>query len=151
MRELSWRSIAEVEAELDRLEKSPLETHGIWSFAQILNHLALSAEYATGENTLLIPKDVPANDRPELGRKFFDRMVRTGKFPGVQNSAAPSVREEGDPAREMTRLRRALGNLKRPTDKIHAHFFFGELTRDEWEIWMAMHSAHHLSFVTIKG
>jgi len=145
-RELVLRSIPELEAELDRLETAYVETCGVWSFAQILHHLALSAEWANGESVGILPDTLPKLDRPELGQKFFQRMVRSGKFPQIENSAAPHKREEGDIAKEIAYLRRSLEKFKNEPGQSPVHFFFGELTRDQWATWIAFHAGHHLAF-----
>src|SRR5205809_727732 len=43
-RELRFKNFEEVRAELARLEQGPVETTGVWSYAQILDHCAASLE-----------------------------------------------------------------------------------------------------------
>ncbi|MBL8021718.1 MAG: DUF1569 domain-containing protein [Leptospirales bacterium] len=149
-RDLVLTTMPELEKELDRLASGPVETAGVWSFAQILEHIAASLEWANGEKSGFLPDGIPMVD-PALGKKFFARMVRSGKIPtGVQNDAAPSTRQEGDPLAQMARCKKALARFLGFSGTRPQHPFFGFLDESEWKTWAAMHSSHHLSFADLK-
>ncbi|MCE9598692.1 MAG: DUF1569 domain-containing protein [Spirochaetia bacterium] len=149
-RNLVCTSIPELEQELDRLSGGAVKTSGLWSFAQILDHIARSIEWANGQKSGFLPDDVPMVD-PALGKKFFSRMVRSGKIPtGVQNEASPSTREEGDWQAQMARCKAALATFVKFSGKRPQHPFFGFLEESEWVTWAAMHSSHHLSFADLQ-
>lgn len=150
-RDLTYRSLEEVEAGLDELEGREIETLGRWSFFQILEHLAAGAEWACGEHGFA-PPEGGLEASPEFKRKMFDRMLRSGKMKaGFPNPAAPDEYAEGDAAAEMRRLRAALTRLKTYSGPFPEHLVFGVLDADEWRVWCAMHCAHHLSFARIKN
>ncbi len=146
-RELRFKTIAEVEAELDRLEGRQVRTTGVWSFAQILEHIAEGTWWALSEGEMFAAADGVFNAKPELKRKLFERMVRSGTMPvGFINPAAPTARVEGDPAPAFKRLREGLARLKTYGGPYPEHPVFGTLSTEEWKTWCAMHCAHHLNF-----
>ena len=145
-RTLVFGSVEHVLAELDRLGAGPVTTTGVWSFAQILDHLREGAEWAMAR----APESYRSEGQllsPEVGRRFYERMVRAGKMRGgVNNPQAPQVRTEGDAAAALLKLRMALAELRDYGGPHPVHAFFGPLTREEWQVWNVLHCAHHLGF-----
>lgn len=149
-RDLVLNTIPELKAELERLGNGTVETYGVWSFAQILEHIAASIEWANGEASGFLPDGIPMVD-PALGKKFFARTARSGKIPtGVQNEAAPATRVEGDASAQLARCQKALDAFLTFHGKRPQHPFFGFLEESEWAKWAVMHSSHHLSFADLK-
>ena len=146
-RTLSFKTLDEAITEIESFRDREVKTHGVWSFYQILNHLALGAEWAMNQPSGFTPEEPGPAMKPSLQRKFFDRMVRTGKMKdGFQNPASPTVRVEGDAAAELERLLSALTELKNYSGPHPDHIVFGQLSTAEWQLWCAMHCAHHLGF-----
>ena len=153
-RDLRFKTLSEVEAELDRLDGQAIETTGKWSFYQILDHIAAGAEWAMSETPRGFAETGGSADlKPEIKRKFYERIARSGKIQaGVPNPNAPDEFEDGDAAAQMTRLRAALGRLKSHTAPFpDEHPFLGKLAPDEWRVWCAAHCAHHLGYARIRG
>lgn len=146
-RELKIRSLKELSQELDFLTDRKVQTHGVWSFYQILNHLKLSLLWASGEKVAFLPENsIP---RPELGRKLFARMANSGRVPSMVNELSPKTRQEGDAAQEMKELKKALKKFQEFSGRRPTHPLFGEFRSEEWELWAAIHCSHHLGFASV--
>lgn len=144
MRNLRFPTVAEGLAELDRIEKAGARTTGLWSEAQIYEHLAHSFEFSISK----YPSLVPAFIRKTLGRLIFARMRSKGFMAsGSPNPAAPKVREEGDANAVLKRLRNAIKQFEAYSGPMAEHPFFGKLTKDEFAHLHAMHMANHLAFL----
>ena len=145
-RTLSFKNLDEVLGDLENLTGKEVKTHGTWSFYQILNHLAIGAEWAMNLKDDFTPAE-KVEIKPALGRKLFERMVKSGKMKdGFVNPASPQQREEGDEGKELERLKQAVSGLKNYNGEHPPHLVFGELSDDEWRVWCAIHCAHHLGF-----
>lgn len=146
-RELSFQSIDDILAELDRLTAGEPQTTGLWSPAQIFEHLSEGVRWAMNQPSPGFTTDAPILSS-ELGRKFYERMVRAGKMrQNVQNPNAPTEREDRPWGPALQDFRKALGDFRDYAGPHPIHAFFGELTSAEWQTWNLIHCAHHLGFV----
>lgn len=150
-RAVDFHSTEDLLADLDLLARGPVRTTGLWSFAQILEHLSEGMLWAMNQPVPSYSSETPLMD-PSLGRKFFERMVRKWKMPAnVQNPRAPQEREEKDYQAVLARTRELVAELATYGGPHPAHAFFGELTSDEWRTWNFLHFANHLQYVEPAG
>ena len=146
-RELTFQNLDEVVAEAERLASGEVRTTGNHSFGQILNHLALSQDVATGR---VVGPAPPFFMR--LMMPFMKRMIINPKplKPGVKLPAKGEAffwpDQEFDVPSALQRLKESTEyyNSQGPLEK---HPFFGKLTRDECDQLNCRHAALHLSFV----
>lgn len=145
MRQLRFKTIQDGLAELDQLQKArSVRTTGLWSEAQIFEHLAFAFEFSISQYPGLVPFVI----RKTIGRLVFNRMRKKGFMaPGSPNPAAPKVREEGDAKKALKRLRTAISDFQSHSGSMAEHPFFGTLTKDEYAHLHAMHMADHLAFL----
>lgn len=145
-RDLRFEDTDQLLAELDRLGSGPVRTTGLWSFSQILEHLRDGVYWALNRDPAAYRSNGPVIEA-EAGRRFYERMVRSGKMrAGVDNPNAPRTREEGDHRLPLRELRVAIQELESYSGPFPVHTFFGVLSADEWRIWNRLHCAHHLSY-----
>ena len=144
-RELKFDTLSDLRSELKSLGDSPVRTTGVWSFYQILNHLALGVEWAMLEDKTFLTVDPVLT--AERARKLWERTRRIGRLSTrVQNPSAPTAREEGPEAQELKRLLGTLDRLEGYADPHPVHPLFGELSQQDWVAWVLLHCAHHLGF-----
>ncbi len=143
-RPLHFETIADIAAEVERLDKSKLTTLGNWSGGQILRHLASAMT-----DSLDGPRFRLAWPMRLLGRLVKGRMLKSPMSPGFQlkNQSAralvpPSTSwEEG-----LTLFRQAALRLQTETPR-QPHAFFGPLTPEQWQRLHCRHAELHLSFL----
>lgn len=146
-REVAFQSLDEVVAEAERLAAGEVRVVGNHTFAEILNHLAISQNAATGRVT---PPPPP----------FFMKLMRPLIKPMVFNSKPlkpgiklPASGESFFWPDKQIETAAALANLKESTDYYNAngplpkHPFFGTVSRSESDSFNCRHAALHLSFV----
>jgi Protein of unknown function (DUF1569) len=147
-RELKFNSFEGALAELDQLEKGPVQTTGLWSFYQILIHCAESLEFCVRR----YPSEAPWVIRATVGRLAFKELMKMGYFkPGMVNPRAPRKREEGDERSALVRLRKAILDFQVYTGPMATHPFFGKIARQDFEKYQLMHLAHHLGHAQLKA
>lgn len=146
-RQLSFQSIDEVVAEVERLSSGDVRTTGNHSFGQILNHLALSHDVSTGRATAPPPPWFMKVMMP-----LMKRMVINSKplKPGIKLPA------KGEaffwPDKEID-VQSAVEYFKDSVDyyksngPLEIHPFFGKLTSEQSDGLILRHAALHLGFV----
>ena len=152
-RKLRFESLAELEAEVDRLAAGDVECLGNWSLGQILSHLARVMLVAVGETPLrppLISRLIGFFFRPLLKRWLLETGMPAGiphrGIPVVGRSQAASSQVADasiTTAEGLTELKTALGRY-RSTHDLSQHPLFGN-RREDWG-----HAELHLSFVVPK-
>ncbi|MCE9600027.1 MAG: DUF1569 domain-containing protein [Spirochaetia bacterium] len=145
VRELRFSNLTEVEGELDRLVRArDVQTSGVWSYSQILNHTAETIEHSMSR----YPQLMPAVIRKTVGHWFFERMARRGYMEkGKFNPSAPKKHADGDEAAAMKRLRQALKTFRSYEGSMAVHPIYDQLKKSDFEKLHSMHIANHLSFV----
>ncbi len=155
-RELSFGSIDELGAELDRLEAAGaagnLGHTGNWTPGEILDHLA---NFWTCTLDGFPPGKVPMPIRL-LAQVLFKKKAVTGsppppgfKIPAKMDGAF-SPREGVTFEQGMEALRTCIMRTQNGDAYTPASPLFGKLTRDEWIRINLGHCAMHLSFVSIN-
>jgi len=146
-RELSFQSLDEVSAEVERLASGDVRVTGAHSFGQILNHLALTHDVTTG-----LKQAPPPPFFMKLLLPLMKRMVINSKplKPGIKLPAKgesffwPS--KEFDIPTALQHFCDSVQNYQR-NGPLEKHPFFGNLTREENNELQCRHAALHLSFV----
>ncbi len=146
-RELSFNSMDEVIAEVDRLASGEVRTRGNRSFGQILNLLALGQDAASGR---AVPPPPPFFMR--LMMPLMKGMIINAKplKPGIK--LPPKGEEFFWPDREID-VAEGVKIFKESLDyynehgPLEKHPFFGKLTKEQNDQMNRRHAALHLSFV----
>lgn len=154
-RELSFASLDELSAELDRLEAANaagnLGHTGNWTPAQIIDHLA---------NFWTCSLDgFPGGKPPLLLRVvcqlFFKKGGKAGNQPPpgfkIPKEAPHFQPREGVTFEQATEaLRTCIERVKRGDSYVPASPLFGKLTGEEWTRMHLGHCGMHLSFISIN-
>ena len=146
-RELRFQNLDEVVAEVERLASGEVRTTGNHTFGQILNHLALSHDVATGR--------VQAPPPPffmKLMMPLMKRMVINSKplKPGVKLPAKGEAFFWPDKDFDVPT---AVDYFKQSVDYYQAngplekHPFFGKISKADCDELNCRHAALHLGFV----
>lgn len=143
-RAVRYRDLAEFRDEAEQLAATEVRTLGNWSYAQILEHLAKTANSAF---------DGFGFQAPWFARKLISPLVKNwiltkGMSPGFKlpkngKSLIPEPLEMGA---ALANLRAALGRFDRETPS-QPHPFFGALASQEWIALTLRHAEMHMSFV----
>lgn len=143
-RNLYFNSLDDALEELASLERfRAVETTGIWSYYQILTHLADYLESSMNNFSWMQPLSM----RRTIGRANFHKLKQAGKMDsGLANPSTPKVREEGDEKAALQRLRRMIEEYRKFIGEHPEHPFYGLLTREDWDFLHRIHMAHHLGF-----
>lgn len=145
-RELSFSSLDEAISDAERLAHSEVRTTGNHSFGQILKHLALSLDMATGE--IIAP-------RPPIWMRmmmpFMKGMILNG--PAKPGFKLPKKSESFFWPAEPIDAQEAMAHFKKAAATYNAkgplpvHPVFGEATREQNDRLNITHCSMHLSFV----
>lgn len=146
-RDVKFHDLDEVIAEAERLASGEVRTTGNHSFGQILNHLALSQDVASGRAVappppLLMRLMMPLMRRMVINSKPLNPGIR---LPAKGESFFWPDKEFDVPS--------ALQSLKDSVEyyqthgPLEKHPFFGKLTKQEGLELSCRHAALHLSFV----
>ena len=148
MSELRFRTLSQAEEHLERIEKAPAyKATGLWSEAQIFDHLANSFENSVSG----YPGLLPAVLRKTIGRMIFRSQQKNGFMkPGSPNPNAPKVRAEGDAKQALKRLRKAIVQFKAHDGEMAVHPAFDRLSKDEFSHLHAMHMANHFEHIHLE-
>jgi len=146
-REVTFRSVDEIVADARQLASGEVRVNGNHSFGQILHHLALSHDVASGK--LSAP---PPPLFMKLMMPLIRRMVINAKplKPGIKLPAKGEAffwpDKEFDVPTSLQYLEESVENYK-TNGPLETHPFFGKLTRAEADQLTCRHAALHLSFV----
>jgi hypothetical protein len=148
-RELRFRSLDDLEAELSRIESAErrgvLRTLGNWTPGQILGHLATWVGFTYEGNPLRPPWLIRMVLKGRKGRYLGEGLpagVRIPKVPGGTLGTDPLPFDEG-----LVRYRTRLEQLRRETP-VRPNVIFGPLTHEEWIRLHLRHAELHLGFLT---
>ncbi|MCB1156760.1 MAG: DUF1569 domain-containing protein [Leptospiraceae bacterium] len=147
-RDLRFQNLNDALEELDRLENARVNTTGLWSFYQILNHCAELIEFSMTEYpyagffAFLV--------RKLYGKIALQKMIKNGYMKsGYPNPFAPKRREEGDVKQAARRLRNAIFSFRDFSGTFAVHPIFDRMEKETWEKLHAMHIANHFGFVHV--
>jgi len=144
-RQLHFRSLDDIAAEVQRLASVPVVTTGSWTFPQILEHLAAGMRASIEGFSFNAPWWARTLVAPLVKNSFLTKPMKPGfKLPAVarQLLPRPDVRlDEG-----LASFWQGLQRLRTETARA-PHPFVGQLTREEWNLLTQRHCELHLSFV----
>ena len=165
-RSLSFGSLDDATAEVDRLLASGYRRAGRWTLGQNLDHLSGLLE---GSLDGFPPFPLPLRPVMFLARPIFRRGIlkaaRTGSMPAglptapylqpgkgelVAPSAEPAAATDADRA-AADRFRRAAGRVRDHAGEFAPSPVAGRLSGDQWRGVHAVHAAHHLGFLVPAG
>ncbi|MEM9367826.1 MAG: DUF1569 domain-containing protein [Planctomycetota bacterium] len=149
-RELSFDNLDAAVADAERLSAGEVRTTGNHSFAEIMRHLALTHDMATGKLVAPRPPFYMRLLMPFLKGFILRGPVRPGfKLPRASEEFFwPDT--EIDVASALQYLRESVDNYKR-VGPLAIHPMFGKLSREQVDRLNASHCAMHLSFVHPVG
>ena len=146
-RELEFKTLEQVVADVDQLVSGEVRTTGNHSFGQILNHLALSQDVSSGRAT-----PPPPPFFMKLMLPLMRMMVINSKplKPGIQ------LPKQGEaffwPDKEID-VPTGAAYFKESTEyylsngPVEKHPFFGKMTKQQADELNCRHASLHLSFV----
>ena len=146
-RELSFNSLADAVAEVERLASGEVRTTGNHSFGQIIEHLALSLDVGAGRLTAPKPPFFMKLMMPLIRRMVLnDKPLEPGVKLPAQGEAFFWPDKEFNVSEALDHLKDSVSHYQKhgPLEK---HPFFGNLTREQSEDLNIRHAALHLSFV----
>ncbi len=142
-RELRFKNFEEVRAELARLEQGPVETMGVWSYSQILDHCAASLENSMKGLEREMSWWQKYVKGPFAARVTASRGYISAGIKGNPQTAL-AIRVEGDEKAAMVKLRQALKDFEKFEGKLSLHPRLGKLNKKMWYHFHAMHIANHI-------
>lgn len=142
-RTLDFRSVAEVQDEVDRLHKGGYDKTENWDLAQACDHLRFFIEGSLDGPRYHVPWLFKALfGRMALRRILSQRRVKRGMPTAQKPLPAPG----GDEAVAVEQLKQVLGRFESHTGEFHPSPFFGRMTPQQWRDLHLIHCAHHLGF-----
>ncbi len=154
-RELSFASLDELSAELDRLDAAEaagnLGHTGNWTPAQIIEHIGIFWTHSLDG----FPPGRPPLPMRVLVQLFFKKSAAQGKQPptGIKlpkQAAYFLPKDDAQFAHSMEKLRTCIERVRRGDSYVPASPLFGKLARDEWTRMHLGHCGMHLSFISIN-
>jgi hypothetical protein len=146
-RELSFKTLKEARAELNRLEKGPVLTTGNWSYYQILDHLQINAAYSMTSFPSLRSWWL----RRSVGPMILGVILKQKSLPSGTGSITklnPIVK--GNQKKALAELRKTLTDLEKHTGPWAEHPIFGKMNKEKWLRLTSLHIANHLGWAKLK-
>lgn len=144
-RTVSYASLQEIVDDATRLTAAEAPTTGNWSKGQIFEHLARLMDRTLDGFDFKMPWPIRM-----IGIYYFKpRIIKHGMKAGFQLSGAPKKALSPDPVEDqagLEHLKAAIHRLETESQR-HASPFFGELTREEWNLLHRRHAELHMSFI----
>lgn len=142
-RELSFESLQDVLADVERLVASPsTRTLGNWSLGELLNHLTMTM------NNSIDGFQVKAPFFVRMIAPFFKKSALKKITPGIKlpkSAETKALPPSSSLYESLQEFRKAVQRTMMETMEA-AHPAFGRMTHDEWMQLHLRHSEMHLSF-----
>ncbi len=143
-REVTYKTLEEIEREVERIANEQTTVTGNWSEGQILQHLARTFQMSFEGATFKLPLFI------RIMAGFMKNKWLKGPMPAgfqlpADNPLRPNnrvSREEG--AREMQQIFARLARGEKMTQRSPA---FGKMTHEDWIRLHLIHCGLHLSFI----
>ena len=157
-RKLRFESMADLEAEVERLATADVRCLGNWSLGQIFSHLARVMLIAVGDTPIrppLISRLIGFVLRPLLKRWLLETGIPAGiphkgiPVVGRSKEASSQVADASITTEEGLAELQAAINRYNSTEDLCPHPLFGSSRRD-WDRFNLRHAELHLSFVVPK-
>jgi hypothetical protein len=144
-RQLQFQTIADILADVERLNQGKVKPLGNWSGGQILKHLAIVMNGSIDG----APMRTPWYWRL-MGRLMKSRILNKGMSPGFQlkgRAADALVPPDTITWEEGLQLFRQAAQRQQNETKREPSPFLGPMTRDDWDRLHCRHAELHLSFL----
>jgi len=149
-RDLRFKSFDDAREELKKLGEGPVETHGLWSYFQILTHCAASMERTMAG----LEPNISWWRKHILGPIAYRKIILDGLFPiGIKGNPQIALdhREEGDTTKALARLHKAMEDFEKFEGKFSIHPRLGRLDKNQWLRFHSLHMANHLGYAHPKN
>ena len=143
-RTLRFANLTDAINDAEQLVSRGHRTVGRWTLAQICNHLSSSIGYTTDGYP---GKSAPWIVRQTVGRAVRAVMLSTGRI--MEGAPLPATYRPAvtlDASAAVAELRNAIERFGSSQSDCKPHPFLGLMSRQTWERFHCIHSAHHLSF-----
>ncbi|MGY4830713.1 DUF1569 domain-containing protein [Sphaerotilaceae bacterium SBD11-9] len=133
---------------LAALKTQPAHSTGAWDLAHVLHHAAQSVEYSLQGFPALKPGWFRASVGPAAATVFSARG-RMNHALAEPIPGAPEIAQAQALAPAVDRAIAALQAFERYTGRLHPHFAYGELSKDDYRRAHLMHFANHWQEVVV--
>lgn len=144
-RTLTYATLQEIIDDATRLTAADAPTTGNWSNGQIFDHLARLMDYSLDGFSFQLPWLFRV-----LGKHYFkSRILKNGMLPGINlkgDSSKALLPDTVDEQAGLEHLRHAIQRLISEPQRFPSPFF-GELSREEWDLLHRRHAELHMSFI----
>ena len=149
-RQVSYENFDDLLADAESLAGQQVETLGNWSFAQILEHLAISLEGSIDGLPFKAPWPMRVVGKLFLKNKFLNGALPPGFQ--IPDSARPVVYPDEAITVEasLEHLRRAIARCRNEPGRA-SHPLLDNLSQDEWDRFSLRHAELHMSFIRPAG
>jgi hypothetical protein len=146
-RQLSFKTLKEAGAELNRLERGPVLTTGNWSYYQILDHLQINAAYSM----TAFPSLKSWWMRRLAGPMILGVILKQDSLPAGTGAFLPvNPNARGNQKKALADLRKTLNALGKHKGPWAEHPLFGKKNREKWLRLTSLHLANHLGWAKLK-
>ena len=141
---LSTTSIIEaIDSLMSPLSLQSLMKQGEWSAYKVFVHCAQSVDYSISG----YPLHKSDLFKETLGKTAFSAFKAKRKMHhnlAEEIPGAGSIEESGDVLKALAQLKLSLQNFQEYKGELKAHFAYGPLTKEEYELAHAMHFVNHM-------
>ncbi|WP_058300665.1 DUF1569 domain-containing protein [Gorillibacterium timonense] len=144
MNNVHFASLDEVKKELSSLEGYGVIQTKQWPLYEILAHCAQTIEYSMTGYPVLKPKLV----RKTIGRVAIRKFLKQGYMKHDLTAHVPGgakIRRQGTAEEGIELLLKAIDAFQAYKGPLAPHLIFGELSKEEYDLYFAMHIADHFS------
>jgi hypothetical protein len=144
-RQLHFDSVAEILADVERLNAGPIKALGNWSPGQVVQHLTIVMTASLDGFHHQAPWFIRL-----FGKVVKKKMLTWPMSPGFKLPANAAAEMEPAPiewADAVPRFRAVVGRLQSEAKRMPSSFM-GVMTREEWDQMHCRHAELHLSFLT---
>ncbi|MDX1961138.1 MAG: DUF1569 domain-containing protein [Leptospiraceae bacterium] len=143
-RKIQFVSFNDLESDLASLEISGIvQTTGIWSFYQILEHIDDNLQNSMHGFPVLFPSLI----RKTIGKIGLNYLFYKGVMDsGYWNPLTAKYRIEGDERVMLQKLKSTIDEYRKFNGLFALHPVFDQLTKNEWDKLHLMHFSLHLSY-----
>jgi hypothetical protein len=149
-RNLTFRDLDEVIADVENLRATGYEKLGKWDLAQVCGHLADWTSYPVNgfPRTGCVIGTLLWLIKVTVGTAKRRKMLATGVMPSGKPTLPQTVPPAGgDEEAAVEKLKAAVRRFRAHAGEYYPSPIFGRMSRDEWTRLVLLHCAHHLSYL----
>jgi len=147
MTTISLKNLDQVLTELEVLAQAKNIQTSNWSVYRILQHCAQTIEYSMSGYPTSKPKWLQLT----VGKLAIFKFLKQGYMShdlAAPVPGSPELTYEGSTAEGISILKASILKFKQFNGPLKPHLFFGELSKDEYNQYFAMHIANHFSEIS---